>query len=65
MVELTLASGAVARYEVTQIVPLARADDLGYLDATDGEQLTLQTCLWYDQDSPRFIVIARPLTQGP
>jgi sortase A len=65
MVDVTLASGTVARYEVTRIVPVARSDDLGYLAATDGEQLTLQTCLWYDEDSPRFIVIARPLPASP
>ena len=65
LVDLTLASGTVAHYQVTRLVPVARADDLTYLDATDGEQLTLQTCLWYDPDSPRFIVIARPLPGSP
>ncbi len=64
LIAVTSASGTVTDYLVTRIVPLAGADDLTWLDATDGEQLTLQTCLWYDPDSPQFIVIARPLTEG-
>lgn len=56
-----LADGGQVTYEVTDIVPLAAWDALEYLAPTASEQLTLQTCLSYDETAPRFIVISRPV----
>ena len=61
---LDLVDGRQAAYEVTDIVPLASWDALEYLAPTATEQLTLQTCLSYDEKAPRFIVISRPV-QAP
>jgi LPXTG-site transpeptidase (sortase) family protein len=65
LVEVRLAGGGLARYRVSQIRPLVAWDDLSVLQPTDGERLTLQTCLWYDRTSPRFVVIAEPVTGAP
>jgi LPXTG-site transpeptidase (sortase) family protein len=59
-IELDLVDGTVATYRVEEIHPVARWDDVAYLDPTPTEQLTLQTCVAYETTSPRFVVIARP-----
>jgi sortase A len=59
-VELDLAGGGTATYQVAEILPLVEWDALQYLDPTPTEQVTLQTCLGYETTSPRFVVIARP-----
>jgi LPXTG-site transpeptidase (sortase) family protein len=64
LVEVLLADGTLARYRVTQVRPLVAWDDLGVLQPTAGERLTLQTCLWYDLTSPRLVVIAEPVTEA-
>jgi sortase A len=64
-VELELADGAIASYQVAEILPLVAWDALHYLDPTSSEQLTLQTCLGYQTTSPRFVVIARPADPPP
>jgi LPXTG-site transpeptidase (sortase) family protein len=61
LVEVRLADGVIERYQVTRILPLVPWDDLSQLDPTPSERLTLQTCLWYDETSPRLVVIAEPL----
>jgi sortase A len=61
-VELDLATGGTATYQVAEILPLVAWDALQYLDPTSTEQVTLQTCLGYETTSPRFVVIARPAT---
>lgn len=62
LVEVDMADGSVAEYEVTEIHPVVEWDALEYLGPTDGERLTLQTCLTYDDTAPRFIVIAEPVS---
>jgi LPXTG-site transpeptidase (sortase) family protein len=57
-VEVQLADGSVAEYRVSRILPMVAWDDLDVLAPTDEEQLTLQTCLTYDETAPRFVVIA-------
>jgi LPXTG-site transpeptidase (sortase) family protein len=57
-VEVDMADGSVAAYEVAEIHPVVAWDALEYLAPTDREVLTLQTCLTYDETAPRFVVIA-------
>jgi LPXTG-site transpeptidase (sortase) family protein len=57
-VEVDMADGSVAHYQVSEIRPVVPWDALEYLSATDSEVLTLQTCLTYDETAPRFVVIA-------
>jgi LPXTG-site transpeptidase (sortase) family protein len=61
LIEVDMADGTVADYQVTEIHPVVAWDALEYLHPTSTEQLTLQTCLTYDDTAPRFIVIAEPL----
>lgn len=61
LVEVELATGALASYRVTEVRPLVAWDDLRVLAPTSTERLTLQTCLWYDRTSPRLVVIAEPV----
>lgn len=61
LVEVELASGAMASYRVTEVRPLVEWDDLRVLAPTSNERLTLQTCVWYDLTSPRLVVIAEPV----
>ena len=58
LVEVDMADGTVAEYEVSEIHPVVEYDAFEYLDGTDREILTLQTCLDYAETSPRFVVIA-------
>ncbi len=58
LVEVDMADGSIAEYEVSEIHPLVEYDAFEYLDGTDREILTLQTCLDYAETSPRFVVIA-------
>ncbi len=60
-VEVDMADGSVAAYEVSQILPLVAWDALEYLAPSDREILTLQTCLTYEDTAPRFVVIAERL----
>jgi LPXTG-site transpeptidase (sortase) family protein len=62
VIELDMADGSTVGYTVTEIRPVVRWDALEYLAPTASERLTLQTCLSYDETSPRFIVIAEPLS---
>jgi len=57
-VDLDLADGGVATYEVSDIHPVVPWDALEYLAPTGREVLTLQTCLDYADTAPRFIVVA-------
>jgi sortase A len=59
LVELDLVDGGSASYRVSEILPLVAWDALEYLDPTPVEQVTLQTCLGYEETSPRFVVIAQ------
>jgi sortase A len=61
-VEVDLADGSVASYEVTQIHPLVAYDDFEMLEPTDTDTLTLQTCLTYEESAPRFVVIAERIS---
>jgi LPXTG-site transpeptidase (sortase) family protein len=63
-VEVDLADGGVAAYEVTEIHPVVAWDALEFTHPTDGERLTLQTCLTYDDTAPRFVVIAEPVSSA-
>jgi LPXTG-site transpeptidase (sortase) family protein len=63
-IEMDMADGSVADYKVTRIVPVVEWDALEYLHPTSAEQLTLQTCLTYDDTAPRFIVIAEPVSSA-
>ena len=58
LVEVDMADGTVAEYEVSEIHPLVEYDAFEYLEGTDREILTMQTCLDYADTSPRFVVIA-------
>lgn len=58
LVEVDMADGTVAEYEVSEIHPLVPYDAFEYLEDTDREIITLQTCLDYEETSPRFVVIA-------
>ncbi len=58
IVEVDMADGSTADYSVSQILPLVHWDALEYLEPTDHEILTLQTCLGYEETAPRFVVIA-------
>jgi sortase A len=58
LVEVDLADGSAAHYEVAEIHPLVAWDALEYLEPTEREILTLQTCLSYAETAPRFVVIA-------
>lgn len=60
VLELDLVDGSVARYRVSEILPVVPWDALEHLQPTDAERVTLQTSLWYDDTAPRFIVIAEP-----
>lgn len=57
-IDVDLADGSVATYAVTEIHPVVPWDALEYLEPADREILTLQTCLEYEDTTPRFIVIA-------
>lgn len=59
-IEVEMADGSSAPYEVTQIHPMVAWDALEYLAPTEQEVLTLQTCLTYEETAPRFVVIAEP-----
>ena len=61
-IEVDMADGSVATYEVSEIKPVVAWDALEYLAATDTEILTLQTCLTYEDTAPRFIVRADRVT---
>jgi LPXTG-site transpeptidase (sortase) family protein len=58
LVEMDMADGTTVDYQVSEIHPLVPWDALEYLAPTDGETLTLQTCLSYEDTAPRFVVIA-------
>jgi LPXTG-site transpeptidase (sortase) family protein len=58
LVEVDMADGTVAEYEVSEIHPIVQYDAFEYLEDTDREIITLQTCLDYAETSPRFVVIA-------
>ena len=60
----TKAFGTLAAFALVGwfVHPVVAWDALEYTHATDGERLTLQTCLTYDDTAPRFIVIAEPLS---
>ena len=58
IVEVDMADGSSVNYSVSQILPLVHWDALEYLEPTDHEILTLQTCLGYEETAPRFVVIA-------
>ncbi len=58
LVEVDMADGSVAEYEVAEIHPVVAYDAFEYLEDTDREIITLQTCLDYAETSPRFVVIA-------
>jgi LPXTG-site transpeptidase (sortase) family protein len=64
LVEVDLADGSVAQYRIDRIEPLVAWDALEYLGPTTGEQLTLQTCLTYDETAPRFVVIASRISSA-
>jgi LPXTG-site transpeptidase (sortase) family protein len=64
LVEVDMADGTVANYRVSEIHPVVEWDALEYLDPTDTEVLTLQTCLTYADTAPRFVVIAERLPQA-
>jgi sortase A len=57
---LTLVDGSQRRYVVSQILPKVTWNDMSVLAPTPTEQLTLQTCIAYQQTAPRFVVIAVP-----
>jgi LPXTG-site transpeptidase (sortase) family protein len=59
-IELDLADGRTVEYVVDEIRPEVPWDAVEFLQATDGEQLTLQTSTSYQPTAPRFIVIAYP-----
>ena len=63
-VEVDMADGSVAAYEVAEIHPMVEWDALEYLAPTDSEVLTLQTCLTYEDTAPRFVVIAERVTEA-
>lgn len=58
-IEVDLADGSVATYEVTEIHPMVAYDAFELLDPTDADTLTLQTCLTYEETAPRFVVVAQ------
>jgi LPXTG-site transpeptidase (sortase) family protein len=58
LVEVQMADGTTADYAVSEIHPVVEWDALEYLQPTDHEILTLQTCLAYEETAPRFVVIA-------
>lgn len=60
LIEMDMADGSVVEYRVTEIHPVVEWDAIEYLHPSSAEQLTLQTCLTYDDTAPRFIVIAEP-----
>lgn len=62
LVEVDMADGSTAAYQVSQIHPVVKWDALEYLAPTDSEILTLQTCLTYADTAPRFVVIAERVT---
>jgi sortase A len=64
VVELQLAGGREARYEVSRIVREVRWDDLSWLEPTPTETLRLQTCTSYGKTAPRFIVEAQPVPRS-
>lgn len=59
-VELDLADGRTVEFVVDEIRPTVPWDAVEFLQATDREQLTLQTSTSYQPTAPRFIVIAHP-----
>ena len=63
-VEVDMADGSIAAYEVSEIHPLVDWDALEYLAPTDTEMLTLQTSLSYEDTAPRFVVIAERVRSG-
>lgn len=58
-VKVVFANGTVTTYVVSQIVPLALATEVRWLQRTDEERLTLQTSTGSAAELPKFIVIAR------
>lgn len=62
--ELDLADGTTALYEVTDIDPVVPWNDLSHLAPTDTERITLQTCLTYEPTAPRLVVIAERVNSG-
>jgi LPXTG-site transpeptidase (sortase) family protein len=60
-VEVDMADGSVAAYEVSEIHPVVPWDALEYLEPSDSDVLTLQTCLTYEDTAPRFVVVAERL----
>lgn len=63
-IELYLADGTTALYEVTDIDPVVPWDDLSHLAPTGTERITLQTCLTYEPTAPRLVVIAERVNSG-
>ena len=57
-VAIDMADGSVFEYRVSEILPLVEWDALDFLQPTSSERVTLQTSVWYDDTSPRFVVIA-------
>ena len=65
LVDVDLVDGTTATYRVTEILPVVPWDALSYLDATNGDRLTLQTCLTYGDVAPRYVVIADRVVADP
>ena len=44
--------------QIDLLIPATQQNAFELLDPTDAETLTLQTCLTYDEEAPRFVVVA-------
>lgn len=59
IIEVDLGGARVLHYGVTEIHPGINWKDLSWLQPTSDDRLTLQTCNGWQDEDPRFIVVAR------
>lgn len=62
LVEVDYGNGKVLKYRVAELHPQVNWKDFSWLQPTTDDRLTLQTCNGWKDDDPRFIVVARRVT---
>ena len=63
-VRVLMSDGRVLVYHVTEIHPNVNFHEFKWLQPTTDDRLTLQTCNGWRDEDPRFIVVAKRISEG-
>jgi LPXTG-site transpeptidase (sortase) family protein len=64
IVEVDYGAGRILRYRVSEIHPKVDFHEFKWLQPTSDDRLTLQTCNGWRDEDPRFIVVAKRISDG-